>query len=198
MSEYTRHGWMAIDGRQTGDRTVSEQMLGLEDALEAAKGKTVLDLGCAEGLIGREFIRAGAAHVTGIEMLDDHLKMARAECSGLPMTFICSEIKEWILDHPDPDEFDIVLNLGIAHKVHSPGWVMEFAAKSARQMMVFRGPGKDDLLWDGWLRSKFGINPTHEKVPCHVPTVMAEQGFIEGKTVPSCRGERVQYWHRRK
>ena len=198
MSEDTRHGWLAIPGRQTGDRTVAEQMLGLDEALEAAKGKTVLDLGCAEGLIGREFIRAGAAHVTGIEMLDEHLKMAREQCKGLPMTFHCSEMVAWIEINPVPTQYDIVLNLGIAHKMHKPGLVMEFAAKSARDMMVFRGPGKDGMMWDGWLRSKWGSSKRHTAVACHVPTVMAEQGFVEGETLPSCRGERVQYWHRKK
>lgn len=186
-----RKGWFAIKGVQDGDRTLAEQMLGLSPALAACSGKTVLDLGSAEGLISREFAKAGAQSVLGIELLEDHVKVARRMCADFKQVrFVCQSLLPYIEQHPEPEQFDIVLMLSIAHKLHDPGSLVRFAARSARSMLVFRGPGKKDMYWDGWLNSKFGNGR------CHVPTVMKGAGFTEGETLPSGRGERVQYWHR--
>jgi SAM-dependent methyltransferase len=194
-----RKGWFAIDGVQDGDRTAEEQLLGLAPAIEAAKGKSVLDLGCAEGLIAKAFCQGGA-RVVGIELVEDHLKVAREVCKGLAATFIQASLQEWIDTHPHPEQFDVVLALGIAHKLHDPATLLNFAARSAKELVVFRGPGKDaqgragstahHLYWDGWLKAK------HRDARCHVPTLMVSHGFKEGETLPSARGERVQYWHK--
>lgn len=184
----TRRGWFRVVGQQ-GDRTPQEQLLGVEPALAVCKGKRVLDLGCAEGAIALEFANAGAS-VVGIELLADHIAVAQQICRGYPVKLIQSELAEWIRNHPDPEKFDIVLALSIAHKLHDPGSLLRFAAQSAREMVVFRGPGKVGMFWDGWLSAKFGDGK------CHVPTVMQGEGFTEGKTLPSGRGEQVQYWHK--
>lgn len=189
-----RHGWFALAGVQTGDRTVEEQMLGLAPAIEAAKGKTVLDLGAAEGLIAREFAR-GARGVTCVELLSDHCRVAREVCKGLPVLIIESELADYIARNSHPVvQFDVVLALGIAHKLHDPGSCIRFAAQSARELLVFRGPGKEKF-WDGWLKSKFRKDGVTDQV--HVPTTLAELGFVEGETLESAHGERAQYWHRK-
>jgi 2-polyprenyl-3-methyl-5-hydroxy-6-metoxy-1,4-benzoquinol methylase len=67
-------GWLSVPGiREHADRTLAEQMLGLDKAVAECKGKRVLDLGCAEGLIGLEFAKAGAVNVVGIESLQTTL-----------------------------------------------------------------------------------------------------------------------------
>lgn len=185
----SRHGWFRVVG-QHGDRSVEEQLKGLAPALAACKGKTVLDLGCAEGAISREFAKAGAKTVVGIELLSDHLAVARQICNGLPVQLIQSELKEWIEAHAEPQQFDIVLALSIAHKLHDPGQLLTFAARSCREMLVFRGPGKQGMFWGGNLRAKFG------NVVCNVPDTLKAQGLTEGETLPSGRDERVQYWYR--
>ena len=173
-------------------------MLGLAPALEHAKGKRVLDLGCAEGTIGREFALAGAAEVIGIELLADHIAVAKEACAAEiregKMRFIVSELKTWIDAHPDPEQFDVVLALGIAHKLHQPGACLSFACRSARDLVVFRSPGKDGLYYDGTIKSKHVRDLSGT---CHVPTLMESNGFSEGETLPSARGERVQYWWRK-
>lgn len=191
-----RKGWFKVDG-QDGDRTPEEQLAGLELALgfvkaAAANGKkiSVLDLGCAEGAISREFALAGASEVVGIELLEDHIKVGQRICAGLPVKFVHAEMRHWIERNPKPEMFDVVLALGIAHKLHDPGSLMAFSARSAKCLVVFRGPGKKDMFWDGWLRAKFGDGK------CHVPTLMGEHGFDEGITLDSSRGERVQHWWR--
>jgi 16S rRNA G966 N2-methylase RsmD len=46
---------------------LEEQLRGLEPMLSEVKGKTVLDIGCAEGLIAREVLERGAAKVIFID-----------------------------------------------------------------------------------------------------------------------------------
>lgn len=186
----TRKGWFKWDGVQDGDRTAEEQLRGLEAALAVCKGKTVLDLGCAEGFIAAAFAKAGASRVVGIELLADHVAVGRKVCAGLPVDLIVNELAAWIAGHPDPEQFDIVLALGIAHKILYPGTVIEFAAKSAKELVVFRGPGKKGMFWDGTLRAKFG------GATCHVPSIFKKHGFTEGETHDSAQGERAQYWHK--
>lgn len=187
-----RKGWFKIPGVQDGDRSADEQMLGLEPALKACAGKSVLDLGAAEGLISAAIARAGATRVRAVEMVPDHVTAARRVCKGLPVEVIQAELWGYIAAHSYPEQFDIVLALSIAHKLRDPGVLLAFAARSAKELVVFRGPGKKDMFWDGWLKAKFGDGK------CHVPTVMQENGFVEGETLDSARGERVQYWHRKR
>lgn len=187
-----RHGWFKIPGVQEGDRTVDEQLLGLDAALAACKGKTVLDLGAAEGLISAAFARAGAAEVFGVELVKEHVETGRAVCVGLPVKLLQAELAAYARDNlANPRKFDIVLALGIAHKMHNPGAFLSFAGRSAGELLVFRGPGKAGMFWDGILRSKFG------KGQCNVAEVLGAEGLVEGETHDSARGERAQYWHRR-
>lgn len=187
-------GWLKVPGiRPNGDRTLAEQMMGLDRALAECRGKTVLDLGCAEGLIGLEFAKAGAARVVGIELLETHLQVARRACKGYSqMEFICSHLGDYIVGNPDPQRFDIVLCLGIIHKLDDPNIPMVWAARAASDLLCFRAPAKVERWGQDYLvKSKF------QDATCNVPKTMREQGFVDEGTVPGVRGEGVQYWRRK-
>jgi len=182
-------GWFSIPGVRPGDRTLKEQMMGLQPALDECAGKTVLDLGCAEGMIGREFARAGASEVVGIELLSSHLAVAKVQCRDFPqMKFICAHLGDYIQTLETIPQYDIVLALGIIHKLHDPVVPMRFAAQSARDLLIFRAPAKK---YDGLIKSKF----TDAK--CNVPEIMASEGFVEEKLIPGVRGEAAQHWRRK-
>lgn len=184
-----RKGWFKLP-TQDGDRTPEEQLLGLDPALALAKGATVLDLGCAEGVISQKFAAAGALEVLGVELLQDHVNVARKVCKLHPQVdFICAELGAYITARPAPRRFDIVLMLSIAHKLSDPGLIVTFAGKSTGKLLAFRGPNRYKV-WDGTLRSKFGVGF------CHVPALLKAQGLTEGQTIEGARGECVQYWHR--
>ena len=187
-------GWFKVPGiRPAGDRTLAEQMLGMGPALAECKCRTVLDLGCAEGLIGREFALAGAASVAGIELLQSHLDVAKVACKDAPACrFIRSELGEWIAAHPEPERFDIVLCLGIIHKLKDPNLPLRFAARSTQDLLLFRGPGTDRLkICKGIIRSKFST------IECDVPKVLSQEGFKLERIIDGVRGEAVHYWRRR-
>ena len=183
-------GWFKVPGiRPDGDRTLAEQLMGLQPALAETRGKTVLDLGCAEGLITNEFAKAGAKRVTGIELLASHLAVAKIICRDhTNVNFICEHIGEYIKGLETFPQYDIVLALGIIHKLEDPGVPLRFAAKSARELLVFRAPAKK---YDGLIKSKFTDSM------CNVPEIMAEEGFLEEQLIPGVRGEAAQYWRRK-
>lgn len=187
-------GWFKVPGiRPHGDRSLDEQRMGLEKALAECKGKRVLDLGCAEALISREFALAGAKEVVGMELLAPHLDVARKVCKGLPVRFIQAHLGDWATRHPVPgDRFEIVLALGIIHKLDDPGLLMRWAAYSAKELLCFRAPAKKTEAPSGdyLIKSKF-TNTT-----CNVPETMRAAGFVDEGTHNGVRGEAVQYWRR--
>jgi SAM-dependent methyltransferase len=63
-----RKGWFKIAGVQDGDRTLGEQLKGLNPLLRDIRGTRVLDLGCAEGLIADACIARGAEAAYGVEI----------------------------------------------------------------------------------------------------------------------------------
>ena len=189
MTAKPTKGWFKTPGiRPDGDRTLEEQMMGLAPALAEVKGKTVLDLGCAEGLIAREFALAGADHVHGIELLATHLEVAAKACEGIGnISFQCAHLAEFIEKNPQPPKFDIVLALGIAHKLSKPCMLIRWAAISAKSLVLFRAPARD---FDGVIHSK------HTRIACDVPLEMAELGFVKENKISGVRGEAVEYWRR--
>jgi SAM-dependent methyltransferase len=132
-------GWFTIPGVQDGERTLEEAVCGLEPLADHAKGATVLDLGCAEGLIGQWFVEHGAAQVDGLDASELCLETARARAHGLPMTFCRADFNEADMPAMDPD-YDIVLCLSVLHKLKEPHRLLEYAASKARHWLAVRAP----------------------------------------------------------
>lgn len=189
-----RKGWFIIPGVQDGDRTLEEQMLGVTAALAEAKGKTVLDLGCAEGLIGREFARAGAIDVEGIESLEVHAAVGRTQCAGLPVYFSVLDLQDHsarMLAIGGIKQYDIVLSLGVCHKLQYPADGIRFSARSSLDLVLIRLCASEEAK-TGILRSKH----YHDNA-CDVGAIMVEEGFELERVLPGPREETVHYWRRR-
>jgi SAM-dependent methyltransferase len=134
-----RHGWFTLPGRQSGDRTVADQLKGLEPALAGARGKSVLDLGCAEGAIALEFAKAGASRILGLEVVAGHLEVARELCAGYPCEFQCVDLNRAEVE-VQAQAFDTVLALAIIHKLKDPAGVLRYFAGMARERVIVRMP----------------------------------------------------------
>ncbi len=180
-------GWLKIPGVQDGDRTLAQQILALQPAIAKCRGKTVLDLGCAEGLIGREFAKAGAATVVGIEREGNYVSMARAMCLGYRVSIKHADVKD--LDPEFPMPHDIVLALGIIHKLEHPEMGLRFAARSARELLLLRS-GRGSV--NGIIRGKFSRNE------CDSAKLMTEEGFVLERVIegPPELKEPCEYWRR--
>lgn len=186
-------GWFSVPGiRARGDRTLEEQLIGLERALSyvAADKCSVLDLGCAEGLISLAFARRGASRVVGIELLEGHVEVARKVCRKFPqIELIHANLATMARKNQTPERFGVVLALGVAHKLHDPSVALRFAARSSASMLVFRGPS--------WYDRRKPLKSKHTDTTCDVSRLLEGEGFAEDGTSNGPRGEQVQYWRRR-
>jgi predicted RNA methylase len=181
-----RKGWFRIDGVQEGDRTVGEQMRGVEKALAECHGKTVLDLGAAECLIARQFAIAGAKHVHAVEILADHLAVAAEVVKGL--TNVSLQQGDLKTLEPQPVTFDIVLALGVAHKLKHPEIGIRYAATASHDLVLVRMSRQTE---NGILCSK------HWKTNCcNVRDEMKAAGFVLESIEPGPREETVHYYRK--
>jgi 2-polyprenyl-3-methyl-5-hydroxy-6-metoxy-1,4-benzoquinol methylase len=95
-------------------------MGGLETLFEMAKGATVLDLGCFDGLIAYEFFRSGAKLVHGLDNDGFHLDTANRIFSQINITFrfVHADLRKpdavsEALEDYCQRKYDIVLFLGV-------------------------------------------------------------------------------------
>ncbi|MCC6489156.1 MAG: class I SAM-dependent methyltransferase [Candidatus Hydrogenedentes bacterium] len=155
-------GWFSTPGRG-GDRTLEQQMVGLESAVVAAKGGVVLDVGCAEGLIAMEFLRAGAREAVGVERVAAHLDVARTlrDQERLPLALFHADANVW-----DPTDctpyggFDVVLLLAILHKLKDPSAAAHRFGAVTKSLCVVRLPASGEVIRDersGYVPHDIGV-----------------------------------------
>ena len=111
--------WFKFDDE--GDRDLGEQLRGLGPLLTSVKGRTVLDVGCAEGLISLALLERGAAHVHGVEIVTDHVRVARQVAYDRGFGY-----GKVAFDYADANEYrpkrhyDVLLMLAVLHKLKAP------------------------------------------------------------------------------
>jgi 2-polyprenyl-3-methyl-5-hydroxy-6-metoxy-1,4-benzoquinol methylase len=138
------HGWFHTDARP-GDRTLDQQLRGLGPMLEEVRGKTVLDVGCAEGLISIEAARHGATSVHGIEIVPGHIEMANQLKGDAPATFEVSDANFY----QPTRRYDVVLLLAVLHKLKNPSASCVRLADAAADLCVVRlGPIDFEIISD--------------------------------------------------
>lgn len=186
--------WFALPGT-VGDRTLEEQMTGIESAIAEAKGRTVLDLGSAEGLIGMEFLAAGATFVYGCDcnrrLLDTAEEVRKSR--GIATEHLLYEHRDLNRCVTDAKpigpraRYDIVLALAVLHKLLDPSAAVHVVAEWTASLLVIRLP----LGSTGFIRSKF-----RPEMGADIPAILPRCGFALERTVTGPRDELVQYWRR--
>jgi SAM-dependent methyltransferase len=181
-------GWFDLPGVRRGDRSVAEQMLGLESALAECKNKTVVDLGCAEGMIALEFARAGAKSVFAVDYNMRMLESAErelAKAGPLPVQFRQVDIKDGYFKGKT---YDIVLALAVLHKLRKPDAGINLCASCARSLIVIRLPKGSTGVITGKAQGSHTAD---------VSAILKHRGFELEKMVPGPRAEMVMHWRRR-
>lgn len=159
-------GWFSTPGRP-GDRTLEDQVKGLDWLFENCADKLILDVGCAEGLLAIELAKR-AATVYGIEVVADHVKVA-TEMSAGPwysrLYFRVADANVWC----PPDAYDIVLLLAVLHKLKNPTEVAMRMARAAREHVIVRLPPK---------HAPFVIDERSGNKPHNISDAMIKAGFV--------------------
>lgn len=135
MTKDFSRGWFNMSGRP-GDRELSDQLKGLGWLFANCKGKSVLDAGCAEGLISIELAKAGALAVHGVELVPERVKLANKLRGDLPVTVEVGDMNTW----RPKCHYSIVIGLAILHKLRSPTTVAAALAAAAMDAVVWRLP----------------------------------------------------------
>jgi len=209
-----RKGWFKT-AAQDGDRTLEEQLLGL-DALAPLKPKAdILDLGCAEGLILLHLMRAhGARHGAGVSIVPGEIAMAKrlADEAGLrrphdpefgergqPAAFAVADLGDadaraglfsFVRQEPPLAEpnggFDLVLLLSILHKVADPAALLAWALDRCATGAQVAIRLPSPIIDD----QRSGWRPFD------VRPALAEAGFALVAAPPTCRGEWLGIYRR--
>lgn len=157
-------GWFHTPGR-SGDRTLKQQLTGLDDLRTRVRGKTVLDIGCAEGLIGMQLFDDGAAAVHGLEIVSEHVIIANKLRGDRACTFEVADAN----DYKPVRQYDIVILLALLQKLRDPSAACRRFVAAAREMVVLRLPPAT---------APTVIDARSGGYPHHIGEVMTSSGFM--------------------
>ncbi len=159
--------WFEHGQDRKADRTLKQQLKGLGELQERVAGKSILDIGCAEGLISIQLIDRGACAAHGIEMRPDYVEDGNLLRGDRACTFECANANTW-----EPQrQYDIVLLLAILHKLEEPGVACARFADAARELVVIRLPPE---------HAPKIIDLRSDNKPVDIDRVMRKRGFKLG------------------
>ena len=119
-----------------GDRTLAQQLIGLDVLRARVPGCSVLDVGCAEGAISLQLCDDGAAAVHGIEIRPDFVDAANAARGDRAALFEVANAETYTPKRP----YDFVLMLAVLHKLSDPTAAVARLAAAAQRIVVVRLP----------------------------------------------------------
>jgi hypothetical protein len=163
MAKQMKSGWFTTPGRP-GDRTLQDQVKGLDHVFEFVRGKTVLDIGAAEGMLTAEMQRRGAVAVHGVEVVKAHVETGRKVHADLAACFEVGDANVWVPKR----KYHVVLLLAVLHKLSNPTEACARFADAATDMVVIRLPPEHAPTI---IDSRSGNNPNH------IDRVMSARGW---------------------
>lgn len=179
-------GWFYTPGRP-GDRSLEQQKLGLSPLLDYVYGKTILDIGCAEGLLALECLEHGATFVTGIEIVPGHIHIAKEQAFNRRLIKQTNFMVENANTYKPFLQHDVVLMLAILHKLSDPSAAARRFADATKDLCVLRLPP---------LHAPSIIDLRSGNKPHHIDDVMCAAGFYLEATYKGAFDEWVGYYRR--
>jgi 2-polyprenyl-3-methyl-5-hydroxy-6-metoxy-1,4-benzoquinol methylase len=83
-------------------------------------GKTICDIGCGSGRFVTELARRGAAHVTGVDVAPEMLKLAQALVERDGVSEKCDFVLNDVLNWRTEQKFDISIAIGFWDYIQDP------------------------------------------------------------------------------
>jgi hypothetical protein len=130
-----------------GKWPVARRLNGLDALLSVCGGMSVLDLGCAEGVIARAFLDAGAGLIHGFDIDEERAGSAAALCGDTRAQIRAGNLEDWaafVARHGDMllPAYDVVLYLGLHQhlKAATRMATLTGAASRAKEWFAIRTP----------------------------------------------------------
>ena len=122
------HRWWDPNSEFKPLHEINPLRLGYIDRHAGLEGKTVLDVGCGGGILSESMAGLGA-HVTGIDLGDKALKVAKLHLleSGKQVTY--RKIAVEALAKEQPHHYDVVTCMEMLEHVPSPGSIVHACAQ---------------------------------------------------------------------
>ncbi len=83
-------------------------------------GRSICDIGCGSGRFVAEFARRGAAHVTGVDVAPEMLKLARRLVQEDGVAAVCDFVHADVLDWNTDQSYDITIAIGFWDYIADP------------------------------------------------------------------------------
>jgi len=135
----------------------------ISDQVQGLFGKTAVDVGCGGGILAESMARAGAI-VTGIDMADEALTVARLHAleSAVTVDYQQSTAEQFATHHPE--QFDLVTCMEMLEHVPEPSSVVDACARLAKPgaTLVFSTLNKN---WKSYLMAIIGAEQVFRLVP---------------------------------
>jgi 2-polyprenyl-3-methyl-5-hydroxy-6-metoxy-1,4-benzoquinol methylase len=84
------------------------------------RGKTICDIGCGSGRFVTEFAKRGAAHVTGVDVAPDMLKLAKGLVDRDGVEDKCDFELNDVLNWKTDQKFDVAIAIGFWDYIQNP------------------------------------------------------------------------------
>jgi 2-polyprenyl-3-methyl-5-hydroxy-6-metoxy-1,4-benzoquinol methylase len=185
--------WFPVRQGKAHERTLAQQMVGLRPLVDefrmcARRGRplSVLDVGCAEGLIGMEMLKAGASRLHGVELVPERVRDAKRIAANDPR---CTFDVEDAGIYKPSGTYDVVMALSILHKLPDPSAALRRLVENVcDRMVVIRLPPGGPVVSDR--RSGFY---EHD-----LGAVLSSLGFNLEEETEGHLGEWIGFWRAKK
>lgn len=143
-----RRGWFEVVGIQSGEHQLKYRLDALPEIVrERARNSSILDLGCAEGLLSTWLIdNCAAKSADGLEIHMPYIEMGRSLAGRRPVRFFQVDLNNlafWSSLHPVlQPKYELVLALCVAQKMGEPDRFLEEASAFSSDMVVIEVPDR--------------------------------------------------------
>jgi predicted RNA methylase len=84
------------------------------------RGKTICDVGCGSGRFVAALAKRGAAHVTGVDIAPEMLKLAQSLTSAEGVAERCTFVNSDVIDWKSTDKYDLTIAIGFWDYIQDP------------------------------------------------------------------------------
>lgn len=135
------------------------------------EGKTVLEIGCGDGVLTQFLIKKGVSKITAIDISSNAIESLKVnfakEIKDNKLKMFCSDAIEFMVD--DKNHYDVIIGAGILHHISRSTWRAFFASlylrlKSEGVLVFAPEPNVNGIYFWMWKMASFFYNKIY-----HIP-----------------------------